>query len=771
MKNPLNKRILQELKQDFGKYFVIFAFLVLLIGLVSGFLVASDSMLAAYDEGIDEYKVENGHITFDKEINEELMASFTQGGYVSLYELFYKNVTDDAGKKIRIYKPRNEVNLACVMKGHLPETANEIAIDRLFAQNNKYKVGDIMSIHGKPYVISGFVSLPDYCCLYEDKSDMMFNASNFSIAIMTEEGFDSFSDVSTKYNYAWLYGRKIDRNDDKYNKECAEVFLSDVRQVLTEYNTKQLQDNHPENVVSVTDYLPQYMNQAINFAREDIGKDSAIFLVFAYLVIALICFVFAVTIANTIQAEASVIGTLRASGYTRGELVRHYMILPIVVTLFGALVGNILGYSVIKDAMADLYYNSYSLPTFETIWNANAFLKTTVIPIIMMFVINTTVLVHKLKLSPIRFLRNDLSKRGKKKAFRLNTKIPFMNRFRIRVLFQNIPNYITLFLGIFLGGVIVIFSLMFGPMIEDYKTLVLEQRISDYQYIVTDTGAVTANEQAEKYCLAELKTTNDKYVEEEVSIYGFSKTSAYSPARVEDGKTIISSAYAKKYDLKKGDFVELLDTYEGKTYSFEVSGVCEYDAGIAIFLTQESFNEIFGKQEEYFSGYVSNEPLNDIDGSRIAKIINVSDLTKASDQLMDSMGSFMNILKVFGVIMFLLLMYLLSKQIIEKNSKSIAMAKILGFYNGEIGSIYIVATSLVVVLSMLITCPLVGIAINFIFEKLLYTMMTGYIPYIVSVTCYIQMIVLGIACYAVIAALQMRKINKINKTDVLKIVE
>ena len=116
MKNPLNKRIPQELKQDFGKYFVIFAFLVLLIGLVSGFLVASDSMLAAYDEGIDEYKVENGHITFDKEINEELMASFTQGGYVSLYELFYKNVTDDAGKKIRIYKPRNEVNLACVMK-------------------------------------------------------------------------------------------------------------------------------------------------------------------------------------------------------------------------------------------------------------------------------------------------------------------------------------------------------------------------------------------------------------------------------------------------------------------------------------------------------------------------------------------------------------------------------------------------------------------------------------------------------------------------------
>ena len=39
MKNPLRKRLPRELKEDFGKYLVIFLFMVLLISLVSGFLV------------------------------------------------------------------------------------------------------------------------------------------------------------------------------------------------------------------------------------------------------------------------------------------------------------------------------------------------------------------------------------------------------------------------------------------------------------------------------------------------------------------------------------------------------------------------------------------------------------------------------------------------------------------------------------------------------------------------------------------------------------
>ena len=60
----------------------------------------------------------------------------------------------------------------------------------------------------------------------------------------------------------------------------------------------------------------------------------------------------------------------------------------------------------------------------------------------------------------------------------------------------------------------------------------------------------------------------------------------------------------------------------------------------------------------------------------IGSTIDVEDLTKISRQLDVSMGSMMNLMDGFSVIIFLVLIYLLSKIIIEKNAQSISMAKI-----------------------------------------------------------------------------------------------
>ena len=81
------------------------------------------------------------------------------------------------------------------------------------------------------------------------------------------------------------------------------------------------------------------------------------------ILIVIIAFIFAVTISNTIMKESQTIGTLRASGYTKGELVRHYLAIPVIVTMIAAIVGNLMGYTVFKDVVVSMYYNSYSLPT------------------------------------------------------------------------------------------------------------------------------------------------------------------------------------------------------------------------------------------------------------------------------------------------------------------------------------------------------------------------------------------------------------------------
>ncbi len=783
MKNPLTRRIPREFKQDVFKYLVIFAFMVMLIGLVSGFVVADDGFEYIYNNGFTEQKIEDGHLAFNRELEPSVIQKIESQGELTLYPYFYfEEDLSDTDKTIRVYSTERELNFLSILSGELPSDNHEIALDRMFADNNKIKVGDIITLKHKDLKVTGLIASPDYSCLFEKNSDMMFDSLNFSIAVMTPEGIEEVHSNHTTYNYAWLYPENIPRTDKVTAKNKSESLISVLETILTEEAAQLMQStgtsaelsqiNSEQNVpFTLTDYLPRYLNQAINFTGDDMSGDRVSILLIDYIITLVLAFVFAITISGTISAESGVIGTLRASGYTKAEIVRHYMVLPVITSLCAAVIGNILGYTIFNQLFVDIYYGSYSFPKYVHRFSSTAFILTTVIPLVIMVCINLITLIHKLKLSPLRFLRHDLGRKGKKKSFRLNTKIPFIHRFRMRIIFQNIPNYLTLFFGIFIGGVLMVFGMMFGPMLNDYKDLIIEDRICDYQYVLS-APVETENTQAEKYSLTSLKTTSKKYVEDEISVFGIQDNSKYIKADVKNGKISISSSIAAKFKLKSGDSLKLKDPYnEKKTYTFDIDNIYDYNSGLAIFMSQSAYQEYFNTKDGEFTGYFSNEKLADIDEKYIVTMITVNDLTKTSNQLTISIGEMMGIFNVVGIIIFMLLMFILSKQIIEKNAKSISMCKILGFSDIEIGKLYIVATSVVVVLSLLVTVPLVDVALRIIFSSYLYTEMSGYIPYMVSPDCYVKMVVSGIICYIIIAVVQLIKINHIPKSDALKNME
>jgi putative ABC transport system permease protein len=204
------------------------------------------------------------------------------------------------------------------------------------------------------------------------------------------------------------------------DKEAAEEMSVKVQNEDPE--TLKLLSEHEKDVNELKDFVPEYANQAIHFAPDDMGSDKALIAVLVYVFIGVLAFIFAITTSNTITNESAVIGTLRATGYSRGEILRHYMLMPIIVTLLAADAGNLLGYTLFKDAAVALYYNSYSLVKYETLWNMNAFLVTTLLPLILMAIINFIVIYRKLRLSPLRFLRKDLRTSKRKKAMRLGLK-------------------------------------------------------------------------------------------------------------------------------------------------------------------------------------------------------------------------------------------------------------------------------------------------------------------------------------------------------------
>lgn len=928
VRNPLLRRLPRELMGDWRKYLVVFLFLVLTIGFVSGMYVANDSMLQAARTGKADYKLESGHFEltqraseellqairtgekadvkqyyldegkkeldekfqseFDREFDERFREEFTRqfstrfdqsfaesfdarfeaevlqqllsggadqqtaqamlpaavaqakesgayqaaydqaypaayqeayaSGYAQtyaeaydeayakayeeavqkmrdeidkkyaeaderyklddpdfqarpavVYENFFRNENEDynrdgtADGTIRVYARQEDVNLACVLSGRLPETAEELAMDRMHADNVGVQVGDTVRVGNTEFKVVGLIAYVNYATLHEKATDMMFDALQFDVGMVTQEGFERL-ESTVHYGYAWRY--ETAPVGEVEEKSASDDFM---RALLTQ---TVVYDN------TLEDYVPAYANPAITFATEDMGSDKAMGGVLLYVLIIIIAFIFGVTTSNTIVRESTAIGTLRASGYTQQELVRHYLAMPLLVTLLAACVGNVLGYTVFKNVVVGMYYNSYSLPTYHTIWNADAFLKTTVVPLALMLVVNLLVIGRMMRHTPLQFLRRDLKRSRRKKAVRLPD-WGFMHRFRLRIIFQNAANYAILFVGVAFIMVLLAMAVGLPDTLAYYQEHAEGLMIADYQYVLKDYEdedgnlITTQTPGAERFCMTALLRRGD-VLDEEVSVYGVESGSQY--VTIEDigtlaeGEAYISRPFADKYSLSVGDQVTLEEKYENKQYTLTVAGIYDGCQSIAVFMPIDRYRTEFEQKEASFSGYFSNAELPDLDADQVATVITIRDITKMCDQLDHSMGSYMTYFQYLCILLSAVMIYLLTKLIIEKNETAISMTKILGYTNREIASLYLTSTTLVLVITAAVTTFLGAWFMAKVWRIMLMEY-SGYYAFCMKPMGYVKMFLFVLVGYLLVMVLDFRRIKRVPMDQALKNVE
>ena len=779
VKNPLMKRIPRELLGDFRKYLVVSLFLILTIGFVSGMYVANESMMQAAEEGVSKYNLEDGHFELRDQADEELLTAMQSEEKadaldleyvpVKLYENFYRNEEEDndndgiSDGTIRVYAKTEEINRACLMEGSFPETEDEIAIDRMHADNAGIEVGDTITVSGQTYTVVGLIAYVNYSTLHEKATDLIFDALQFDVAMVTEDGFNRLN-KTIHYAYAWKYVNEP--VDEKEEKSFSDDLLNTLFLTAMVYNNE------------ITDYSPRYANPAINFATEDMGSDEAMGGVLLDILIVIIAFIFAVTISNTIAKESRAIGTLRASGFTKGELVRHYLTMPVIVTLAAAGVGNILGYSVFKYVVVSMYYNSYSLPTYETIWNPDAFVKTTLIPVALMLIVNLVVITKMMQHTPLQFLRSDLKKTKRGKAVRL-PRWGFLSRFRMRIIFQNIPNYAILFAGIIFIMVMLAMAVGMPDTLKFYKDNAADMMFAKYQYVLKsykdETGnvLVTQNDDAEEFGMRALLRKGDA-IDEEVSAYGIINDSTYVQIvgleSLKDGEVYVSTSFQDKYGIEEGATISLEEKYENKKYEFKVVGSYDRCQSIAVFMPIHSFRTTFDQDEEQFTGYMSGSEITDIGEQNVATVITERDITKMCDQLDHSMGAYMQYFQILCILLSAVLIYLLTKIIIEKNENPISMTKILGYQNGEIAKLYMLSTTMILLAEDAVSIFLGALIMNQAWKAIM-SEYSGWFAFVIRPVGYVKMFSFVLIGYLNVMIFDFRRIKRIPMDEVLKNVE
>lgn len=765
--NPLRRRIPRELRGDWRKYLLVGFFLILTIGFVSGMYVANNSMLQAAENGKTTYHLEDGHFETSEKLSKEDVKAIENSSKdekvpVRIYENFFRNETESDGT-VRVFPKTEEINQACLLDGEFPQEAEEIAIDRMHADNAGIQVGDSIYVGGVSYKVVGLLAYVNYSTLHEKTTDLMFDAIKFDVAMVTEEGFERL-ESSIHYTYAWEYAEEL--KDETEEKKMSEDFLETV---VTELMTRGN---------SLEDYVPGYSNPAVHFATEDMGSDKAMGGVLLDILIVIIAFIFAVTISNTIAREASTIGTLRALGYTRGELVRHFLAMPVIVTILSALVGNVLGYTVFKNVVVSMYYNSYSLPTYQTLWTPDAFIKTTVVPACLMLVVNLFIISRMMCKTPLQFLRHDLKTGKRKKAMRL-PKWKFFSRFRLRIIFQNVTSYLILFVGIFFVMVLLAMAVGMPSTLSYYQKHTQDMMFAKYQYVLKSTedesGAPisTKQKEAEPFGMYALQKENESLTEE-VSVYGIVDDSDYVEIedfeKLNEKEVYISESYRDKYQLAVGDTIRLDEKYEKKQYEFKICGIYDQCQSIAVFMPLNHYREIFDLDEDAFTGYFSDEKITDLPDEQVASVITEREITKVCDQLNHSMGSYMTYFQYLCVMLSAVLIYLLTKLIIEKNETAISMTKILGYENREIASLYLTATTLVVIVEAAVSVVLGTIVMSLAWRMIMFSY-SGWYAFRMEPIGYVKMYLFVLLGYLIVMYFDFKRIKKIPMDQALKHVE
>lgn len=748
MRNPLNKRLPRELKKNAGKYIGLFVLLVTTIMLGASFTSSIDSTVKLLEVNDRECRIEDGQFETTGPLSEELLSELNEND-ITVAENFYSSVHGfDTTAKLLVFNERNTLNLPSLFSGKLPEKENEIAVERLFAKNRGIKIGDIIDTNGISMKVTGIIAVPDYNSLYKSNQDLLPNTTDFGISLVTKEGFIQYDKDSLTYRYSYAF------KDPSLTKQEENEKVSDILKTLAQEG------------VNLQSFLTAEQNQSITFLREDIGKDGPVMKVFIYILIIVIAFVFVILTNNTIEAEAAIIGTLRASGYKKHEIIMHYLSPTLILAILSTIVGNILGYTVMLEPFKELYYTTYSIPPLQIRFSLEAFIVANILPVVIMIAINWFMLYNKLSLSPLKFLRKDLHKKKQKRALKLPD-FSFMTRFRIRVLLQNKVNYLILFVGIFISSFLLMFGIGLQPLIDHYVDEIDDSLEYEYQYILKAPIEIEDAEKLETYSLKTWYSLGKTDIS--ISFMGVSEDSIYFDRIAlpeKENAITISKPLAEKMNLKVNDTVSFKDEYYDVTYTLTVTDICDYKGSLTAFMKRESLNSLLGNEVGYYNAYLSDTQL-DIPDSHLMKYITRADMVDVTAQLMKSFDGVLELVNIFSIVIYMVLIYILTKTVVEKNALSISFMKVFGYNNKEIGKLYLNATTITVIVSLLVCIPVEALCFKVILVYIA-SMIEGYIPFYLPAWVYIAIITVGIVAYFAINALHLRKVKRIPMSEALK---
>lgn len=542
--------------------------------------------------------------------------------------------------------------------------------------------------------------------------------------------------------------------------------LKDGIKTLKEETDDVIDEVFDADATNLLTFVKAGDNARIQAASGDQELYRSVGMIAGVIILVLISYVLSVFVVHSIDRESQVIGALYALGVKRKNLMAHYITLPTVVAFLAGLIGTLLGYSSVgvPVQMQDCY-NYYSLPELKVVVMPYLFIYGIIVPPLVSLVVNTLVIRKRLNKPVLTLLRNE-QKAVRGKSMNLKN-MSFVKLFKIRQMMRESRTGFTVVFGMFVSLLLTMMSLEIYTYCHNVNVEYVEDTKYEYMY----TYKYPSKEAPEGGYEAYAKTMKKEIYGYtfDITVLGITENNPFFDVDLEDSssKVAISSSIAYKYGLGVGDTLTLKDEESDKLYAFEITEVTQYAPSFMVFMPYEKALQLFGEPDDYYNVVFADHDLA-IDAGRLYSTTTKADVKKAAGIFTDMMMSMIILLGAVSVIIFIVVLYLMMKVMIDRSSFHISLMKIFGYKDKEVKRMYLDGNFYIVLIGGLVSIPLAKWILDLVYEP-------AFVP---NVACGVNKsfpmwmygaVLAGIlVLYFIINHLLIRRIHKMIPAEVLK---
>lgn len=731
----LNNRIIREFLTNKIKYLGLIILIIMSSMTIVGFVDSTDSIMDTVERYFKTNNCEDGSFTLKNKINNITLSKLKRLG-ADVEENFYSDCKVNDIQTLRIYKDRKNINKISVVAGENIKNPHDILLDNKRDGLSDYKIGNYLDIDGVKYYITGYAVVPDYTYIKKQINDLNSDPKKFGIAFVSENDFEKLDDKVYSYSF-------------KSNR----ISSDDIKSILQK-NTELNSFTRAKDNARVTGY------------HDDLLINKYVAVLIGCILCGMIGFIISMMIVSIIDKESPIIGALYSLGYIKKEILKHFMLLPTIIVSVGAGIGTIIGFF-IQGALGEASAGMYSFPKIKTSYSLYIIFLGTVLPILIVIVVNYFILSKHLSRTPLQLLRKE------KKSSKLRTlKIRgfnFIIRFKITQIVRESGSNIMLFIGVLFAMQILMLGLGMNSSLNAYIERIKNESVPEYTYVLKIPINIHESDNVEKayvkgmsmYC--SIMNSNM-----DVTLQGIKKDTHFYDFKIDDNddNVYISNSVSEKFGLSIGDYININDADNNKIYRLKVGGTFEYSVGLYMFMNIKQMNRLMDNDISNYNAFLSNHEIS-INTDYVYSTITKDDMINNAQSTMNTMKPMQILIIAISTILYILIMYLLLKLTIDKNITGISLIKVFGFNKKEVSKLYIGSGFYTIVI-----CLILGIPITYnLYKKIwpnLISNIEAYMKVDIKPEYFLYIVVITLGSYWISTLLLKNYVNKISLSEALK---